>query len=537
MSPEALEALVEAETAKLLAARAASAAHASVAPTIPAFFRAKSSSNPLALELRNIAHRVALQYKERGLLEDDELEDLWRCVAGVVARRRESSAPRGSRDARGRTTLGEGTLDAHTAALDSRVSYEELLEARDAFAERLDAAAAESGFDSVLGVDDSASRVEHYFSARTFNRFARDEEGRIDGRTFMEFVVRHVALTQSRINLGCHDSDADGWLEESELIEFIKRSVATMSALRSLPGHFIERYCEIAVRRFMFAHDPKRRGRCRVSDVLTGLALADFNELHAADENDPRLRRNWFSLVSAQRTRETFVALDRDESGGLSREEFRRYTIDPRFEEMCDVQGLTSVFADRIFEAHSVKGPENARLAREAFANSGSPRAQDPFIRRSLEARRKNLADEMDFHAFLDFALAWSDKSHPASLAYFFRALDLNENGVLTNFEIWTFLKGVHDAWVGDPDNYDLDMLDVRDEIFDMVKPATPGRITLEDLKRCGCADVVIEILCDHTGFWKYDNRENLPHDDEEEEEGEEEEEDEMLVDEDDDEF
>ena len=30
----------------------------------------------------------------------------------------------------------------------------------------------------------------------------------------MEFVVRHVALTQSRINLGCHDADADGWLTE-----------------------------------------------------------------------------------------------------------------------------------------------------------------------------------------------------------------------------------------------------------------------------------------------------------------------------------
>ena len=52
-----------------------------------------------------------------------------------------------------------------------------------------------------------------------------------------------------------------------------------------------------------------------------------------------------------------------------------------------------------------------------------------------------------------------------------------------------------------------------------MVKPAVEGRITLEDLKRCGCAHTVIEILCDHTGFWRYDNRESLPHDDEEEEE------------------
>ena len=63
---------------------------------------------------------------------------------------------------------------------------------------------------------------------------------------------------------------------------------------------------------------------------------------------------------------------------------------------------------------------------------------------------------------------------------------------------------------------------DVVDEIFDMVKPEVPGRISLTDLKRCGCADVVIEILCDHTGFWKYDNRESLPSDDDNEEELEE---------------
>ena len=510
-SPEALEAEVEAETARLLAARAASAADASTAGrTIPTFFRPKSAAMPLAAELRDTAHRVALQYKERGLLEDDELEDLWHCVAGVVARRRD---------------LDEQQEDDPD---DNRVSYEELLEVRDAFAARLDASRAGLGT-AVAGVDDGASRVAHYFSARAFGRFRRDARGRVDGRAFMEFVVRHIALTQSRINLGCHDADADGWLELAELFEFVGRSVSTMSALRSLPDDFAPHYCEIATRRFAFEHDPKKRGRCRISDLLAGTALADFNELHAADEDDPRLAKNWFSLASARRVRRAFVDLDRDESGGLSREEFRAYTVDPRFEGACDVQGLTAVFADRIFEAHSLKGPENARLAREAFATAtdttGSDPFVDPFVARAIERRRARTANEMDFHAFLDFALAWSNKTHPASLAYFFRALDTRERGVLTNLEIWTFLKGVHDAWQADPENYELNVLDVRDEIFDMVKPATPGRITLDDLRRCGCADVVIEILSDHTGFWKYDNRESLPGEDDEEEgeEGEEE--------------
>ncbi|ACO61260.1 predicted protein, partial [Micromonas commoda] len=407
---------------------------------IPTFFRPKKINvGFLASELRATAHRVALQYKERGLLEDDELEDLW-----------------------GRIT-------------DSRISYEELRVVRDDFAAALDAANPGG---------DGAGRVAHYFTAKTFARFARDAHGRINGRTFMEFVVRHVALTQSRINLGCHDSDADGWLTEDDLEAFVGRSVTTMTALQSLPMGFANQYRRIATRRFMFFNDPRRRGKARISALLASDALSEFNELHAAREDDPSLAKNWFSLASAQRVYKSYLDLDLDMNGTLSKAELKKYTVDPRNAALgCTAQGLTDLFVDRLFEEHS-----------------------------------KAMESEMDFHAFLDFVLAWSDKEHPASLAYFFRVLDVNRTGALTNAEIWTFLKSIHETWTSDPDNYDLNMLDVQDEIFDMVKPAEAGRITLEDLQRCGCAGTVIEILCDHTGFWRYDNRENLPHDDEEEE-------------------
>ena len=81
-----------------------------------------------------------------------------------------------------------------------RISYDSFCNVRDEFAAKLGAGGSE--------------RLAHYFAARTFNRFERDQKGRIHARTFMEFVVRHVALTQSRINLSCHDADADGWLTE-----------------------------------------------------------------------------------------------------------------------------------------------------------------------------------------------------------------------------------------------------------------------------------------------------------------------------------
>jgi hypothetical protein len=53
---------------------------------------------------------------------------------------------------------------------------------RDEFAERLNGG----------GSSDGGERIAHYFSAKTFSRFERDAKGRINGRTFMEFVVRHV---------------------------------------------------------------------------------------------------------------------------------------------------------------------------------------------------------------------------------------------------------------------------------------------------------------------------------------------------------
>ena len=51
---------------------------------------------------------------------------------------------------------------------------------------------------------------------------------------------------------------------------------------------------------------------------------------------------------------------------------------------------------------------------------------------------------------------------------------------------------------------------DVKDEIFDMVKPDHPLKITLADLTRSGQGDTVISILTDLNGFWSYENREVL---------------------------
>ena len=55
-----------------------------------------------------------------------------------------------------------------------------------------------------------------------------------------------------------------------------------------------------------------------------------------------------------------------------------------------------------------------------------------------------------------------------------------------------------------------VSVADVKDEIFDMVQPRDPLRITLKDLVRCSVGDTIVTMLTDLSGFWAYDNRENL---------------------------
>ena len=59
-----------------------------------------------------------------------------------------------------------------------------------------------------------------------------------------------------------------------------------------------------------------------------------------------------------------------------------------------------------------------------------------------------------------------------------------------------------------DQEKYGYVVEDIKDEIFDMVKPASQYAITLQDLLNCGIGDIVVSILTDANAFYNYDQRE-----------------------------
>lgn len=164
----------------------------------------------------------------------------------------------------------------------------------------------------------------------------------------------------------------------------------------------------------------------------------------------------------------SFLELDVEKSGALTPPQFARFG-----------DGLTSLFAERVFEAHVL-------------------------------GRRKERPAEMDFDAFLDFVLAWTHRSHPVALSYFYRVLDVHAGSGLTRAELALFFGSVHEEWLATSPAYDVPVSDVVSEIMDLLRGdgAEASRVSLRDFTRCGNGGTVVGLLASVEEFVTYDGRE-----------------------------
>ena len=318
------------------------------------------------------------------------------------------------------------------------------------------------GFLNVM--NEAGPKCSQFFKPITYAKlYMKDSLGRISIMQFFNYVMRKVWLYQTRIGLSLYDVAGQGFLRESDLENYILELIPTLPQLDGLEKNFYSFYVCTAVRKFFFFLDPMRTGKIKIQDILSCSFLDDLLELRDEVLSKDKQENNWFSAPSALRIYGQYLHLDTDHNGMLSKDELKRYGTGT----------LTNVFLDRVFQ--------------ECLTYEG----------------------EMDYKTYLDFVLALENKKEPQALQYLFKILDVQHYGYLNMFAINYFFRAIQQGM--EKHGHELvNVADVKDEIFDMIKPSNPLWITLQDLISSSQGDTVINILIDVNGFVKYDNRELL---------------------------
>jgi serine/threonine-protein phosphatase 2A regulatory subunit B'' len=260
------------------------------------------------------------------------------------------------------------------------------------------------------------------------------------------------------------DIYCEGFLTDKELESFIKEEIKQFYFYDEISEDIREYYLLVAQRKFFFFLDSKRTGRIYIKDMITSPIFTEFMEMKEKRENVNALGEvihNWFSITNFWRIYKKYIDLDKDKNGMLNKEELLRFN-----------PGITMIFIERIFEEY------------QKYENA------------------------IDFKQFIDFVLSLENRKHPASIQYIWRAIDVYHKNAVDTFVINMFYRQVVKKLANrGKGEYKID--DIKDEIWDMIKPKNNNYITLQDILSSPYSDTVLSLLIDAKAFYLHDQKEN----------------------------
>ncbi|XP_051863023.1 serine/threonine-protein phosphatase 2A regulatory subunit B'' subunit gamma-like isoform X1 [Drosophila albomicans] len=311
-------------------------------------------------------------------------------------------------------------------------------------------------------------KCRNYLTTRLFAYLLSESPylGFVEIVTIYNYAVRKVWTTKCRIGLSFYDEVGQGYLREFDLENYLMDLIPTLPQIcDSMQPAFQKFYVCTVIKRFFFFLDRLRTGRIRIRDMLTSGMINELMELRkVVKEGEEGSTTNHFSMPSVLGIYDSYLNLDSDRNGLLSKQELASFGSGT----------LSSAFLDRVFEeSHTYDG-------------------------------------EMDYKSFIDFSLALDNRQTPQGLHYLFRMLDVQNAGFLTAQTLCHFFKGIQEQLAAYSDEA-VNFEDIKNEIFDMVKPKESTKITLQDLHNCGQGETVVSILIEFHKFWAYENHNNDP--------------------------
>ncbi len=358
--------------------------------------------------------------------------------------------------------------------------------------------------------------LRKYFTANTFLTLPKDKDGNIQTLDLLHFIQKSIDAEEVGLNLlrhcianedtlhengnagwGVHGVSGDcGFISEAELERYIFEQIQRIHSCKDFQFGFYPFYSYAASRRFLFYMDPHRTRRIAINKLAHSKVMEDFVKMRHRSHpmnSDPntvevgntgygsdatsvkedvatKYSDNWFHGAHAEKVYNTYLELDMDANGTLSEDELYHFS------------GLNPA--------------DSLRLTRVA-------------IRRLLEETVTYMPVEMDFKGFLDLVLALENKPAVQSITYFWNIVNVDKSGRLSSHNILYFYKEIYSS-LKEHGCDAPEPASVVVEIFDILSCQNPDGPTLNEVIKSGQGHMIMSMLLDVTGFWQYDNRENL---------------------------
>lgn len=119
---------------------------------------------------------------------------------------------------------------------------------------------------------------------------------------------------------------------------------------------------------------------------------------------------------------------------------------------------------------------------------------------------------KLDFEDFVYFCLSEEDKNHPQSIYYWFRALDIDCDGILSGYEVGKFFDENQERFVELTGDESLKIEDMLCQMLDMIG-ANRGKyhglqgVTLADLRACDSTGHFFDMIFNASKFMNFEHR------------------------------
>uniref|UniRef100_A0A5F9CFR0 Protein phosphatase 2 regulatory subunit B''alpha n=1 Tax=Oryctolagus cuniculus TaxID=9986 RepID=A0A5F9CFR0_RABIT len=307
-----------------------------------------------------------------------------------------------------------------------------------------------------------------YWKAPMFRAAGGEKTGFVSAQSFIamwrRLLSNHHDDASKFISLLAKPSCSS--LEQEDFIPLLQDVVDTHPGLTFLKDapEFHSRYITTVIQRIFYTVNRSWSGKItsteiRKSNFLQTLALLE-------EEEDINQITDYFSYEHFYVIYCKFWELDSDHDLYISQADLSRYND----------QASSNRIIERIFSGAVTRGKTVQKEGRMSYAD------------------------------FVWFLISEEDKRNPTSIEYWFRCMDVDGDGVLSMYELEYFYEEQcerMEAMGIEP----LPFHDLLCQMLDLVKPASDGKITLRDLKRCRMAHIFYDTFFNLEKYLDHEQR------------------------------